>query len=209
MKNKKFLSMVLVVAMMLMGAGYAAWSQSFTVNATVATGNLTLEIQNLMENECSDYDECYMSGTQKLVNDTIEVTVTDLYPGASYGIAFDVVNVGTIGAKLDYEATINSMDLGGLDHGEIYEEDGYRKVELSNGLILCLGEKYLEANCNCFKSHVINPESTLKVELGVIMPCEIEDLEDEEYTFTISPMFVQFNAPCEDDCNCDNCDSDL
>ncbi len=40
MKNKKFLAMILVLSMMLMGAGYAAWTQSFDVEATVNTGEL-------------------------------------------------------------------------------------------------------------------------------------------------------------------------
>ncbi len=40
MKNKKFMAMILVLSMMLMGAGYAAWTQSFDVEATVDTGEL-------------------------------------------------------------------------------------------------------------------------------------------------------------------------
>ncbi len=46
MKKTKFILLSLVAAMILMGAGYAAWSQSFTITSTVSTGELFVDITN-------------------------------------------------------------------------------------------------------------------------------------------------------------------
>jgi hypothetical protein len=40
MKKTRFILLALVAAMVLMGAGYAAWSQTFTIGSTVTTGEL-------------------------------------------------------------------------------------------------------------------------------------------------------------------------
>ncbi len=46
MKRTKFVLLALVAAMILMGAGYAAWSQTFTINSTVSTGELFVMISD-------------------------------------------------------------------------------------------------------------------------------------------------------------------
>ncbi|MDT3699990.1 MAG: hypothetical protein RO469_11260 [Thermincola sp.] len=46
MKKTKFVLLSLVVAMILMGAGYAAWTQTFTINSTVSTGELFVLVTN-------------------------------------------------------------------------------------------------------------------------------------------------------------------
>ncbi len=42
MKSSKVIIFVLAIAMIAMGAGYAAWTQSFTVTAQVDTGQLSV-----------------------------------------------------------------------------------------------------------------------------------------------------------------------
>jgi len=46
MKRTKFVLLALVAAMILMGAGYAAWSQTFTINSTVSTGELFVQVSD-------------------------------------------------------------------------------------------------------------------------------------------------------------------
>ncbi len=43
MKRTKFIMLALVVALVLMGAGYAAWTQVFQINSTVTTGELRVD----------------------------------------------------------------------------------------------------------------------------------------------------------------------
>jgi predicted ribosomally synthesized peptide with SipW-like signal peptide len=44
MKKTKFLALVLVVAVVLMGAGYAAWTDAFKVDNTIETGELAVDL---------------------------------------------------------------------------------------------------------------------------------------------------------------------
>ncbi|NLZ93921.1 MAG: hypothetical protein GX922_07910, partial [Firmicutes bacterium] len=44
MKKTRFVLLALVAALALMGAGYAAWTQSFNIGGTVKTGELFVEI---------------------------------------------------------------------------------------------------------------------------------------------------------------------
>jgi hypothetical protein len=46
MKRTKFILLALVVALILMGAGYAAWTQTFTINSTVQAGELFVKVSN-------------------------------------------------------------------------------------------------------------------------------------------------------------------
>lgn len=46
MKRTKFVLLALVAAMILMGAGYAAWSQTFTITSTVSTGELFVQVSD-------------------------------------------------------------------------------------------------------------------------------------------------------------------
>jgi len=46
MQRTKFFLLVLVAALILMGAGYAAWTQTFTINSTVTTGELFVQVSD-------------------------------------------------------------------------------------------------------------------------------------------------------------------
>lgn len=161
MKNKKFLSMILVVAMMLMGAGYAAWSQTFTVNATINTGELEMAVIDAVESSCDqmDYEECYMNGTQTFDDGTgiVTLTVNNMYPGSSYGADYTFKNVGTVGTKLSPQALADSFELKEFpaDEGFVVAdtkiEGSHVTITLENGIQICaiysLGGCPLEKVC--------------------------------------------------------------
>jgi len=108
MKKSRFIVGILVMAIMLMGAGYAAWTQGFTVTNTVNTGELliTAGISNLVVD-----DDRYMSA----IDDDMEVVISDLYPGGS--VTYDVTfkNEGTLAAKLEEIPSPTFYDEGGIE----------------------------------------------------------------------------------------------
>jgi len=120
MKNKKFITAVLVLSMMLMGAGYAAWTQDFTVTANVNTGHLDIGLAVV---DGSDDDilgdvaistvmpdltvvaNTYASGSVA-VDTTVgayaaTATLERMYPGAVAEFDIVVSNTGTVGIRLD------------------------------------------------------------------------------------------------------------
>jgi len=46
MKRAKFVLLVVVAALVLMGAGYAAWTQTFTISSTVSAGELFVKVDH-------------------------------------------------------------------------------------------------------------------------------------------------------------------
>lgn len=126
MRNKKFITAVLVLSMMLMGAGYAAWTQDFTVTATVNTGDLDIGlsttgavvISTMIEDE-QVVDDVYAEG-KVVVGEQLEDGSTDLYsvlatlermyPGAIADFDVTVKNTGTVGIKIDNIGTAVNVD---------------------------------------------------------------------------------------------------
>jgi len=122
MKNKKFIAVVLVLSMMLMGAGYAAWTQQFSVTAAVDTGTLgyAFDFTNTITDEGVEYAPVYSDYTvdsQELdtegyadailtENGTTDaedytVTLTDMYPGAVCELDGTLTNESTMQIKLE------------------------------------------------------------------------------------------------------------
>lgn len=106
MRKTRFLAMILVVSLMLMGAGYAAWTDQVVISNTVATGNLDVELQSggvvavndTLTNRTAEY---VINKDSDQENDLATVTITNLYPGAEATVTIPVKNIGTIPVKLD------------------------------------------------------------------------------------------------------------
>lgn len=114
MKKTRFIALALVVALMLMGAGYAAWSEPLSLTSTVKTGNFNMEITQASIKTGDDYAKNHShnwheydwthDGDQEvsIYNNKNQVIVEfkDLYPGGCVGLGMTAKNIGTIPAKL-------------------------------------------------------------------------------------------------------------
>lgn len=124
MKKTKFLALVLVVAMMMVGAGYAIWSDQVLLNTTVNTGNFAMNItklttrtgDNQTQNEVHDwhsYDWTH-AGAKSFTSNEAFVVFNELYPGGMVQVDMTMENKGTIPAKLasvDVEYVSGNKDL--------------------------------------------------------------------------------------------------
>lgn len=112
MKKTRLLAVTLVVAIMLMGAGYAYWSDQLVICSTVETGNLEVEYLEssnnffmnpdiyLMDNNSIDfYAEASIETTN---NKLMTVRITELYPGVGARFHMIFKNSGTIPAIFDF-----------------------------------------------------------------------------------------------------------
>ncbi|MGE4274018.1 MAG: hypothetical protein AB7E31_14345 [Desulfitobacterium sp.] len=108
--KKKFLAIAMASAVMLTGAGYAAWTDSTVLESTVRTGNFDMQISkastrtgdNQAQNEAHDwhsYDWTH-SGQVWFDANTAVVEFKDLYPGGMVQVDLTQVNKGSIPAKL-------------------------------------------------------------------------------------------------------------
>jgi len=102
MKKSRLLIIGIVVALLLVGGAYAAWTTQteFTVNASA--GELDVEISEVSIGKVSDYVEF----DRKSVNisedkKSASISVENLYPGAKASATFEITNTGTLPIKLD------------------------------------------------------------------------------------------------------------
>ena len=101
MKKSKFLVLALAVAVMLMGAGYAYWTETLTIDGSLSTGKIHYYIDNV-QCETPDYAECTVT-PESFDNkpQSVEFSVSNMYPGAEATATITVANESTIPTKLE------------------------------------------------------------------------------------------------------------
>lgn len=106
MKKLRILSSSLIVATMLTGAGYAAWTDTLTINNTVETGQLNVQFHEgkflglqYPDASADKYVEAKAEISDK-DSHTTQIDLNNLYPGAWAAFRVRAINAGTIPAKV-------------------------------------------------------------------------------------------------------------
>lgn len=116
MKKAKILALVLVAALMLTGGAYAYWNQSISLSTTAAMGNMNVVVTDACIHPLSympavagmgwttmGLPDDYMNpltGTISGDKQSVSVNVDKMYPGAKYGLDYQIQNTGTVPFKL-------------------------------------------------------------------------------------------------------------
>jgi hypothetical protein len=113
MKKTKLIALTMVVAIMMMGAGYALWNDQVFLTTKVSTGNFDMQIEkvttrtgdNEKQNEQHDpmwhsYDWTNQVKAEKLNANEAIVEFSDMYPGGMVQVDMTMYNRGSIPAKL-------------------------------------------------------------------------------------------------------------
>lgn len=113
--NKKYLIILLIVFLLALAIGYAAWTDTLTITGTAtANGSFDLQFQNPEVVKAVGCDVDATTAVLSEENDKLTVTVTDLaYPGAGAQFHVDIVNLGTVPAKV---TAVTPEGLDGSDH---------------------------------------------------------------------------------------------
>jgi hypothetical protein len=113
MKKLGLLMLALVIALGSLGVAYAAWAQDLTIENTVNTGYISASFADYSvgTDPYADLSAAIDgSGAQDakldLLNDELNVTIDDAYPGFSQTIYFKVVNNGTVPFYLTPDAAV-------------------------------------------------------------------------------------------------------
>lgn len=104
MKKTRFVALVLTVAVMLIGAGYAWWSDALFVDHTITTGELKVEFikPHWAGGVMMSTYYPYLTLTPTTPDTkTVTFTAENLYPGAGYVTNAEMANTGSIPAKFD------------------------------------------------------------------------------------------------------------
>lgn len=143
MKKYRIILLSLILAFGLMGAGYAAWSDTLYIDHTIKTGELAFSFTEDGEIVCHDLnnDDSTLQSDNKFYNgaectaeglgESLEVNVHNAYPGATFTVSSTILNESTVPARLAFTTDFNpdevkiigiSVDGVPLDYDEITHE---------------------------------------------------------------------------------------
>lgn len=98
MKKARFLTAALAAAMITMGAGYAAWTDSVTITNKVNTGTFDVAFQGATgKMQDGNLEVGKVAATAS--GDDAQITLENVYPGATATIELPIKNIGTIPVK--------------------------------------------------------------------------------------------------------------
>jgi hypothetical protein len=104
MKKIGFIVLALVLALGAIGAGYAAWSQSFTIGGTVDTGTYVLSIAQTPAASVTPVQNvatCSVGTVTSTGNGAgFSINIANGFPGLTYTIPYVISNTGSIPAKV-------------------------------------------------------------------------------------------------------------
>lgn len=109
MKGSKFIALALAAGITLMGAGYAAWNETATINHTVSTGELDITLSNGTATFNGEEghtilheDDVFAVGNVKTSTDNVvNIDLDNLYPGLTIDVEIPIANTGSIPVKID------------------------------------------------------------------------------------------------------------
>ncbi|GKU31619.1 SipW-dependent-type signal peptide-containing protein [Clostridium folliculivorans] len=107
MRKIRVLALALILSVILMGAGYAAWTDTTVITNTVRTGTLNVKFDQSNFSGIKYPDACaaqYAKASADIVDKdshTMQVQLNDLYPGSWAAFRVKGINAGTIPAKID------------------------------------------------------------------------------------------------------------
>ncbi|MBZ9689203.1 hypothetical protein G9F72_023165 [Clostridium estertheticum] len=113
MKKTRVIIAAAMVTTMLVGAGYASWTDALKVTSTVTTGSLNVQYdKSKCEVMVFEGDSKYFKPTLAKIEDkNMEVTVENMYPGTAVGIRSRMNNIGSIPVVFDNAVVTFNNDL--------------------------------------------------------------------------------------------------
>lgn len=213
MKRTKFILLALVAAMVLMGAGYAAWTQAFNISATVTTGKLHVEVEHVgtvveVTDSEGDYVDAasvnpnYLSNLNNVVATeqkdgtlaSISYSLGKMYPGTRIKSTFRFENTGTIGVigKVSLEsfsghALFNAMNI----IVGYYDNETYKELPATGDN----GSEKMESLIANIESQLASLDTGKEVELVIIqeLPYSDKNSEDMQTSWELEVVFEQYN----------------
>jgi len=204
----------ITIAIMLLGTGYAYWTETLTINNTVSTGYLDVKF---IDADAWDYDDSEtFSHRSNLViahktiaadGQSISLTVENLYPGSGASLDFLIENKGTIPAKigtvtgtviknqaladaLDYYVDTVKFYNGSWQFYEIDPIEADTVEELAFALQQTLDDIILNPGDKLYLYRTQEHPG-----YDIVMPASItgDDFEDEQLIFNLGLTFTQVN----------------
>ena len=137
MKKLGVICLVLLIALSIMGAAYAAWTRNLNITGTVNTGTFIVTVaQAPPATAANDSGPVALSGTATVTigpvtgtgtNAGFSVTITNGYPGLIVKVPYKMAQTGSVPAK------VTAMNLGILGASPTMWDGTVKPITLSGG----------------------------------------------------------------------------
>ncbi|MGH4122966.1 MAG: hypothetical protein ACREV6_08560 [Clostridium sp.] len=138
MKKTRVIIAAAMVTTMLVGAGFAAWTDKLTVNSTVSTGELNVKFTEWTFYKDNDKDNGDYAKTSFTPFDvrgnikTLDLTLNNLYPGVNATLVSRFENDGTIPAVIkSVKVTHEDVALKGLNNKDLVKMTDDEKAKIT------------------------------------------------------------------------------
>jgi predicted ribosomally synthesized peptide with SipW-like signal peptide len=201
-KKVKYIALILVLALGLIGGAYAAWTDQLQVNGTVATGDIDVVFTSAVSNDPAGTDDPAspeddpkdVGVTEVSLSEdgkTMTVTIDNAYPGYVSEIDYAVTNNGSVPVRLQNK----TIDVTSGDPAALEVDNGCLRCWLEeNGFPRLL---WVWMECRCGEDNVLEIGSQIHdgdTFIGTISHLVTDAAEmNGSYTYTITYDFVQWN----------------
>lgn len=209
MKKTKYLALVLVVAIMMMGAGYAAWTDKLVIKNTVEAGELNVEfatdkpgypIAVVTDGTSTNHANAIIEHGDKITT----VTINNIYPGVSGLYRTRFINKGTIpavisGVNIDSSKTSAPLnkELMLETHIQYWTGKDGTMVKEKSTIITCSLGGYQTAINDHLKNMILEKGHEIRIDTSFNLPLSVvneDGVEKEKAIFNIEFNFKQHNV---------------
>lgn len=203
MKKSKLIIIVAIVALLVVGGAYAAWTSRTTVSVNASSGEMDVAISATSVGKVSEYvvfakNNITVSEDQKAAT----VSISNLYPGAEANATITITNTGTIPVKLSgcTQERISAVDT--TTNKPLSATDASMLIVKYNATANTKTGQVKASDTSAAATATLFSTATMVIEAGQTISFDMQILLDKNaadstenalYTFKFTSMFVQAN----------------
>jgi len=200
-KQRRLILIVAVVALLVVGGAYAAWSSRTTISVNASAGEMDVEISSVTVGTVSEYvqfgkDSISVSEDKK----SATVSIENLYPGAEANATIVITNIGTIPVMLSSASQVRELAVNTKTNTNLSETAAdilivkyTATADTKNGLVKA-SDSSSQTTASLFQNTniVIEAGKTIQIDMQITLDKNaLDETENTLFTFQFVPMFVQ------------------
>ena len=204
MRKMRLMVIVAVVALLVVGAAYAAWTSRVTISANASSGEMDVEISSVSVGNVSEYvefgpDSIAISEDKK----TATVSIKNLYPGAEANATIVITNIGTIPVMLSSASQIRELAVNTETNDDLPATAANMLLvkytataETKTGQVRTSDSSF-DTTASLFPNASIVIEAGKTIQFDMLITLDNNALDETEnalFKFQFIPMFVQSTA---------------
>ena len=200
MKIVRILALTLIIALGLMGAGYAYWTDTLTINNSVSTGEFNVDFmkEDGYPKMFGRTNEQYLVKSLEQNDNTVSISVGNMYPDSYVRYELKMKNTGTIPAVFKNAEVVINEDQDGFTNA--LKAQVFVTKHHKDGSKYQVGEEGYWAGRSLGYKSVSNLETNLNTIMAGLR------LEPGEFiTFDVPDEFLEEYLAQNPDANAEQC----